>query len=602
MQNTFKKNEWFSVTTDELKTLLAFRRKPEQTTLNILIIVAALLGPITIFGALILGYKRAYMRFMYPNNEFPKLYPLKPITRVAMILGAIAAWLAVIAIIWAVITFLPAEWVRNSIFLYYVAANLLVSGVVYGVFKRWKNSVHNMLVDLDKHASSQFAKPEELKEYLSDEGLFVGGDYAFNDKGHAIMGASTRSGKGVNIIIPNILRLKNYKGNMIIIDVKGENCAVCANALRAHGKNVVILNPFEVLPENISGHVSYNPLSILSEVSSPHLVDDVMLIAENLVPIKANDHNEFFTTGARQIVAAFLLHIVTSEKFSNPTLSDLWRVLRLSGEAFDQTLADMATCTDPVNGEAVRGAANEIVKQMASPETFASIMSNALQATDIFKSNLLNKSMQNGFDPYSLSVNDNTVVFVILPVDKLQSGHSKWLRLVTTTFMRAIVRKPNPKIRNTFIIDEAYSQGYNTEFEIALAAYSGFGISLFLIYQDLPQIVATYGQDKWQSILGNCQIRIFTGVKDNFGASYISEAFGKTTRTVYSKNRFGVISRPEHIERDLATPDEVKRMSKDNLILFVGENTFTTLPKRPYYSMPELRGKYDPNPYIAESQ
>lgn len=601
MQNTFKKNDWFSVTNEELKTLLAFRRKPERMTSIILFIVAAILGPITIFGALILGYKRAYTRFMYPNNEFPKLYPLKPITRVSMILGAIIAWLAVIAIVWAIITFLPAEWVRDAVFLYYMAANLMVSGIVYGVFRRWQISVNNMLVDLDKHASSQFAKPEELKEYLSDEGLFVGGDYAFNDKGHGIMWASTRSGKGVNIIIPNILRFKNYRGNMTIIDLKGENCAVTANALRSQGKNVVILNPFEILPENISGNVSYNPLAILSDKSSPHLVDDVMLIAENLVPIKPNDHNEYFTTGGRQIIAALLLHIVTSDKFSNPTLADLWRVLRLSGDAWDNMLADMATCTDPMNGEAVRGAANEIVKNMLSPESFASCLSNALQATDIFKSSLLNKAMLDGFDPYSLSMDDNTVVFVILPFDKLQS-HSRWLRLVTSTLMRSIVRKPNPKIRNTFIIDEAFSQGYNSEFEIALAGYSGFGISLFLIYQDLPQIVATYGQDKWQSILGNCQIRLCTGVKDNFSASYISEAFGKTTRTVYSKNRFGVISNPEHIERDLATPDEVKRMSKDNLILFVGENTFTALPKRPYYRMPELRGKYDPNPYIAESQ
>lgn len=599
MENINKKG-WFNVTNDEIKTLFQFRRDPEKTSKVILLLIAMITGPITIIGALVF-YVRAFNRFMHPNHELPNFYPMRPIVRVAMIIGAVLAWLVVIAGVYFAKEYAPELFGSAGMAFAYLGGNLIISGIVYAVYRRWQVGMHNMLMHTDKFASARYASMEELMQYFAKEGLYVGGGFAFKDKGHLLLVASTRSGKGTNIIIPNILRLKDYKGNMIIIDVKGENCAITANALRALGKRVIVLNPFEILPEFIKGNSAYNPLSILSDKSSPHLVDDVMLIAENLVPIKPNDHNEYFTTAGRQIIAAILLHIVTSDKFKNPTLSDLWWALRLSGPDWDNLLADMATCTDPINGEAVRGAANEIVKQMASPESWASCLSNALQATDIFKSSLLKKSIQTGFDPYSLTEDNDTVIFITLPVDKLTS-HARWLRLVTTTLMRAIVRKPNQDVHTTFLIDEAGVQGYNTEFEQCLATYAGMGISLWLIYQDIPQIVATYGEHKWQSVVANCQVRLFSGVKDNYTADYISEAMGRTTKTFYSRGRFGFVGEAEHIERALATPGEVKEISRDKFLLFVGENSFIQIEKQPYYSMPALKrnGKnlYSQNPYI----
>ena len=55
---------------------------------------------------------------------------------------------------------------------------------------------------------------------------------------------------------------------------------------------------------------NYNPLSILSDKSSPHLTDDIKIIAEVLVPHKPNDHNAFFQDSARNIVSALLLYLV----------------------------------------------------------------------------------------------------------------------------------------------------------------------------------------------------------------------------------------------------------------------------------------------------
>lgn len=599
MNNSFNKAGWFGVTSDELKLLFRFRRNPETTSKAILILIAMLLGPLTIAGALI-GYARGYIRFMYPDNKLPTFHPMRPIVRLAMIFGAILMWLIVILATFIIFKYGEDIFGSAGIALAYLGGNLLTSGIIFFIFLQWKTGRHNLVLNSEKFASARYATKDELMRYLSKEGLFVGGDFAFNDKGHLMLIASTRSGKGTNLIIPNLMFLKNYTGNTVVVDIKAESAAITANYLRSIGKRVIILNPFDVLKESLYDKSSYNPLAILAD-SGHHLVDDVMLIAENLVPIRPNDHNEYFTTAGRQIIASILLHIVTCDKFKNPTLADLWWALRLPGDQWDNLLLDMAMCTDPVNGEAVRGAANEIVKMMGSPESWASCLSNALQATDIFKSSLLKEAMQNGFDPYTLTKDNNTVVFITIPVDKI-SSHSRYLRLVTTTLMRSIIRKPNPDVRTTFIVDEAFVQGYNTEFENCLATYAGMGVSLWLVYQDIPQLVATYGEHKWQSIIANCQIRIYSSIKDNYSANYISEAMGQTTRTYYTRGKFGFVGETEHIERALATPDEVKGLSRDNLILFAGENTFTTIPKKPYYTMPTLQGLYDRNPYIKDSQ
>ncbi len=601
-----KKAGLFSVTSDEIKTLLKFRPNPEGKSKLIMILLATIFGPVSVAGALVF-FARGYMRFMKPKHLLPDFHKMPNIVRVGMIIGAVLAWGVLIAAL-----FIARELAHNTFgtdtvtVFAFLGGNLALSGLVYGVFKRWQTGQHNLMINKNKHGSARCATEDEMRKDLSKEGLFVGANYAFSQPGHLLLAASTRGSKGTGLILPNILRVKGYKGNMIVVDTKGENAAVAARYLRAQGKRVIILNPFQLLVEILGETDSYNPLDLVSDKSDPHLVDNVALIAELLCPSKANDHNEFFTIGARQIVAALLLHIVTSDKFPNPTLADLWRVSRLSGNDWDNLLADMAVCTDPVNGEVVRGSANELLKQMASGETWGSLMANVLQATDVFKSGVMQNAMKTGFDPYSLTADDsnNTVVFVILPVDKLDS-HSRFLRLVVTTMMRAIVRKPNPDVHTTIIADEAASIGKVQEFQTCLATYGGLGVSLWLVYQDLSQIVEQYGQHKWQSVVANCQVRIYSSIKDNFTAQYVSDAMGVTTDTYYKMGKFGFAGEAEHLQRPLFTPDEIRGVSRDNFILFVGENSFTTIPKVPYYHMPELKQNkqpvYDKNPYVKNS-
>ena len=260
----------------------------------------------------------------------------------------------------------------------------------------------------------------------------------------------------------------------------------------------------------------------------------------------------------------------------------------------------MAGNEDPVNGDAVNRAAYEILKLQATGDnTFGSIIGTVLQSTDFLKSLALQKSLASGFNPYDLA-DGKTTLYVIIPADKLQS-HSRWLRLITITTLRAVVRKPNKRV--TFLLDEFAALGYMTEIQNALSTYAGFNITVWPILQSLIQLKGVYGEI-WETFIANATVRHFFSVNDNFTAQYVSAAIGKTTNLTHTTNWWGVVGDPQSNQRDLVTPDKVRRYSGKNMFTFIGEKPPVILPKYPYYDMScfiEDDGKttYDPNPYLT---
>src|ERR1700730_7524656 len=84
---------------------------------------------------------------------------------------------------------------------------------------------------------------------------------------HVICFGPTRSGKGVCLEIPNLLRLghKKHGGplSIISIDPKGQNAAVTAR-WRKTVSDVLFLNPLDVLG---LGSTGFNPLAALDPAS-----------------------------------------------------------------------------------------------------------------------------------------------------------------------------------------------------------------------------------------------------------------------------------------------------------------------------------------------
>jgi len=105
-------------------------------------------------------------------------------------------------------------------------------------------------------------------------------------------------------------------------------------------------------------------------------------------------------------------------------------------------------------------------------------------------------------------------------------------------------------------------------------------------------------QGNWETFIGNATIRHYFTTNDNFTAEYVSKAIGQATHMIINRNLMGKITGMGVNARSLATPDEVRRNSGENIFAFMGEKHPTFYPKLPYYMYPEWESRADKNPYM----
>ena len=150
------------------------------------------------------------------------------------------------------------------------------------------------------------------------------------------------------------------------------------------------------------------------------------------------------------------------------------------------------------------------------------------------------------------------------------------------------------------VFDEFPLFGRLSFYEKGLGYLAGYGISSYLITQDLIQLYKSYGH--YQSIIANCNVRTAYAPNTNETAKHLADILGPTTIVKdykhYSGDRLGFFLKnmnvgQHEIKRDLMTPDELMRISKDSALVFVTGHSAIQGCKIRYYNDPvfSLRAK-----------
>ncbi|SDD73312.1 type IV secretory system conjugative DNA transfer family protein [Sporomusa acidovorans] len=129
------------------------------------------------------------------------------------------------------------------------------------------------------------------------------------------------------------------------------------------------------------------------------------------------------------------------------------------------------------------------------------------------------------------------------------------------------------KQRCLLLFDEFPQFGRMDSVELGLAVMAGYGLKALLIAQDIHQLDKTYTKDN--SIIANCHVRVFYTPNEDGTAEMLSKSLGKKTIRVDSKNSGQGIGTASYTTsetgRDLMTPDEVKRLPKEQELVFVAQ-------------------------------
>src|SRR5260370_33076078 len=145
--------------------------------------------------------------------------------------------------------------------------------------------------------------------------------------------------------------------------------------------------------------------------------------------------------------------------------------------------------------------------------------------------------------------------------------------------------------------------------DIGLAG--GFGVTFWLIVQDLSQLKSTYSET-WPSFLASVDVLQAFGVNDWDTAEYLSRMTGEATIHVESKHHSRGTGGGPRGQRQVGTgrvwseqgrrllfPDEVRRLPREAELLFVKGGAPLVVERLNYLFDREFTGRADSNPWYA---
>jgi len=223
------------------------------------------------------------------------------------------------------------------------------------------------------HGSARWASRNDIKNaglvdaLTNKTSLIVGGfentkskvvEYLIHTGPESVLAyAPSRSGKGVGLVIPNLL---SYEESAFVLDVKGELWSSTAGYRRdGLGQHVLFHNPSSLEP----GNAQFN---VLDEVrtTEPTAVKDTQLIAEYLIPSSKRgggsessaSENEHFETSARSLLVGVILHELNKANSFNNSLAAAKKAFNDGcGNDYVKTLLPQENVYDVLTEEELEG-------------------------------------------------------------------------------------------------------------------------------------------------------------------------------------------------------------------------------------------------------
>lgn len=457
----------------------------------------------------------------------------------------------------------------------FAAPLLLLGGLALAVLLQRRPNLYGEArfatwADLRGH---QMLKPDDTALVVGQKaGQFL----YFNGQQFALLAAPTRSGKGVGIVIPNLL---SYQGSVVVLDIKQENFDLTSGFRARYGQSVYLFNPFA---EDRRTH-RWNPLSYVSR-DPAFRVSDVQSIAAMLYPVSDLQKDPFWANQAQNAFVAFSLYAFEQAvylagryevPFAEPTIGGLYRLASgRPGQEFKAYLADLAAW--PHLSASARTAFSTLLGQAS--ETFASIMGTFKAPLNPWLNPVVDAATGgNDFDLRDVRRRKMSIYVAIQP-NKLAES-----RLILNLFFSQLIHQntrelpqANPQLKHQclLLLDEFTSIGRVDIIASAVSFMAGYNLRLMPIIQSQAQLESTYGKEDARTLMTNHALRILFAPREQQDANEYSEMLGYTgmrkDSISRSRARESSVTRSESEERRaLMLPQELKAMGDDRQILLV---------------------------------
>ena len=391
------------------------------------------------------------------------------------------------------------------------------------------------------HGSARFAKRMEIQKagLCGDRGIVLG---KYEDKfltlggqQSVLLSAPTRSGKGVGIVVPNLL---TWPDSVCVVDIKGENFEITAGFRAKHGQKVYGWAPFA---EDARTH-RYNPLTYIRS-DERHVVGDVLSIAQIIYPTdtRSSGTEGFFNDQARNLFLGLALYLVETPELPR-TIGEVLRQSSGKGLPPKDYLHGLINARESSGRPLSSKCVDALMRFLTtSDNTLTSIQATLNAPLTVFVDPLVDAATS--ADDFSLLDlrRKRMSVYVIVPPNRLADAavllnlfYSQLLNLNTKDLPE---KDPTLKYQCLLVNDEFVAMGRVAIFAKALGYLAGYNLRLLTVIQAQSQIDSLYGEKDSRTMVTNHAVQLLFAPREQRDANEYSEMLGTFTEKSESKGR-----------------------------------------------------------------
>jgi type IV secretion system protein VirD4 len=436
---------------------------------------------------------------------------------------------------------------------------------------------------------------------------------SYNSLNHSMLIAPTRSGKGVNTVVPTCL---SWNGSLIVFDPKAELWEMTSN----YRSNFSYVARFSPLSEN-SVHI--NILDMIRD-DIGYVYKDANQIADILLAKSENEQSSgneaHFRESAKDLITGVILHVKFSQSIpdNERNMSKVLSFLSNANNSKDDEndmgkgfLESMIHDTHK-NAHIHKLVSESAGRQIIKPDNErGSVFSTALRTLFLFNDYWLsiNTSDTDFSIDYFFDSDKPISLYLTVPVSDIDRL-SPIIRLLIIYLLRRFsesetnINDIKIKHRILFLIDEFPLLGKFDFIEKSLGILAGYNIVFLLISQSISQLKKIYG-DK-NAFFDNCKYWVTFATGDLDNAKAISEMIGKETiykeNVSYSQDKKSLGTpnasvQGQDIERNLINPNTIMQLPPEYLIFF-GQGLRPYIGKKIiYFSMKKYTSKISNTKY-----
>ncbi len=435
------------------------------------------------------------------------------------------------------------------------------------------------------HGDARFANASEVaKAGLIDStkpsgpsilvGRYRGKFLALPGQLSVMLSAPTRSGKGVGVVVPNLL---NWPDSVVVLDIKGENYDITAGYRAERGQAVYAFSPFD---ESARSH-RWNPLTAV-RVSPLHRVGDLLTIGQVFFPNDGSGTSSeaFFNDQARNLFLGLGLVLLETPDLPR-TIGELLRQSSGRGQSLKGHLSALIEqrksagnplsdeCTDALqrllsNSE---NTLTSIVSTLNAPLTiFADAVVDAATSADDFRLEDVRRRRMS--------------IYVRIPPNRLANARPLlnlfFSQLVSLNTQHLPEQDASLKVQCLLVNDEFTAMGRVGVISSAAAFLAGYNLRLLTVVQAMSQLDAVYGDKDARTFATNHGLQILYAPREQRDADEYSAMLGQFTERATSHGRSRSFSQHGHSSvsrneseqrRSLLLPQEFKELGSERLVV-----------------------------------